>query len=64
MYLSSGYSMKKVNDGWMVELFLPVGKCLYKFIVDGQWIIDPGNKLWEQNEFGTGNSLLWVPPNE
>jgi hypothetical protein len=56
--------MKKVNDGWMVELFLPVGKCLYKFIVDGQWIIDPGNKLWEQNEFGTGNSLLWVPPNE
>jgi hypothetical protein len=33
---------------------------LYKFIVDGKWILDPGNKLWEQNAENTGNSILWI----
>jgi hypothetical protein len=56
--------MKKIQDGWMLQLHLPVGKCLYKFIVDDTWILDPGNKQWEQNEFGTGNSVLWVAPQE
>lgn len=58
----SGYTMKKVDGVWMMDIYLPPGKCLYKFIVDGKWIIDPGNELWEQNEFGNGNSVLWVAP--
>lgn len=59
-----GYSMKKTSDGWMYEAYLPPGKCLYKFIVDGKWIIDPDNEQWEQNEFRNGNSVLWIDPGE
>lgn len=52
--------MKKEGDEWVFSVHLSRGKHLYKFIVDSQWIIDPGNKLWEQNEYDTGNSVLWI----
>ncbi len=52
--------MKKEGDEWVFRVHLSQGKHLYKFIVDDQWIIDPGNKLWEQNEHDTGNSVLWI----
>lgn len=54
------YSMKKEENDWTFSVHLSAGKHLYKFIVDGEWIIDPANKLWEQNEYGTGNSVLWI----
>jgi hypothetical protein len=53
-------SMKKEGDEWIFSVHLSRGKHLYKFIVDDKWIIDPGNKLWEQNELDTGNSVLWI----
>lgn len=56
----SGYTLKKVSDGWQISLHLAKGKHRYKFLVDGNWILDPSNKLWEQNEFNTGNSVLWL----
>lgn len=56
----AGYPMKKEGDKWKCSVYLSPGKQLYKFIVDGKWIIDPANKIWEGNEFDTGNSLLWV----
>lgn len=52
--------MKKVGDEWIFPLHLSVGKHLYKFLVDGIWIKDPQNKLWEQNEYATGNSIVWI----
>jgi hypothetical protein len=52
--------MKKEGDEWVFSVHLSRGKHLYKFIADDKWIIDPGNKLWEQNEHDTGNSLLWI----
>lgn len=55
-----GFLMKKVNNQWVFQLHLPQGKTLYKFIVDGNWIIDPENGDWEENAEGTGNSILWV----
>jgi 1,4-alpha-glucan branching enzyme len=55
-----GYPMRKENDEWVLSMHLNKGKVKYKFIVDGKWIIDPGNPDWEDNEFGTGNSVLWV----
>jgi 1,4-alpha-glucan branching enzyme len=55
-----GYRMKKINNGWEISLFLKPGKYTYKLVVDGNWVLDPGNKLWEQNEFGTGNSVVWI----
>jgi 1,4-alpha-glucan branching enzyme len=54
------FAMEKKGDAWIFPVHLSVGKHLYKFIVDGKWIIDPENKLWEQNEYGTGNSVLWI----
>ncbi len=53
-------AMKKDGDDWVFSVHLFAGKHLYKFIVDGEWMIDPSNKLWEQNEYGTGNSIVWV----
>lgn len=55
-----GYKMVNKNGIWTFPLYLEKGKHLYKYIVDGKWIIDPENKNWEQNEHGTGNSVLWV----
>lgn len=55
-----GWAVAHRGDVWTISVYLKPGKTLYKFIVDGNWIIDPGNKLWEQNEFNTGNSVLWM----
>ena len=55
-----GVPMKKVGGEWVCPVYLAPGKHLYKFIVDGKWILDPANKNWEENEFGTGNSVLWI----
>ena len=56
----NGYTMEHKGDDWTISMRLKPGKYLYKFIVDGNWIIDPGNSLWEQNQERTGNSVLWV----
>lgn len=55
-----GFPMKKEGNYWTIDLHLQKGKHLYKYIVDDKWIIDPNNKLWEENEYGTGNSILWI----
>lgn len=54
------YAMKKQDGEWVFPVQLSAGKHLYKFVVDEKWIIDPDNKLWEQNEHGTGNSIVWI----
>ena len=54
------YPMKREGDEWVFTLNLGVGKHRYKFIADDKWLLDPTNKLWEQNEYGTGNSVLWI----
>jgi hypothetical protein len=54
------FPLQKVGNEWMLPLHLSTGKHLYKFIVDGKWILDPGNKLWEQNREGSGNSIIWI----
>lgn len=48
------------GDEWAISLNLKPGKYRYKFWVDGNWILDPGNKLYEKNEYNTGNSVLWI----
>ena len=56
------YRMIRKEGKWIFPIHLKLGKCLYKFIIDGQWIIDPDNTLWEENEYGTKNSILWIEP--
>jgi 1,4-alpha-glucan branching enzyme len=55
-----GIVMTKSDSDWYIHVYLPEGKHLYKYIIDGQWIIDPTNPLFEQNEHNTGNSFIWV----
>ena len=57
---TKNYRMVKQGSKWIFPVFLHKGKHTYKFIVDGKWILDPVNKLYEQNEFGTYNTVLWI----
>ena len=57
-----GYRLIKQAGAWIFPIYLKPGKYTYKFIVDQKWILDPANDLWEDNEYGTGNSVLWIEP--
>jgi len=59
-WAEDGYTLSHNGDIWSISLKLKPGKVLYKFIVDGQWVLDNTNKQWEQNEFDTGNSVVWI----
>ena len=56
------YRMDEREGTWWFPVHLKPGKYTYKFIVDNKWIVDPANTLWEENEYGTGNSVLWIGP--
>jgi 1,4-alpha-glucan branching enzyme len=45
---------------WKATVWLPAGRYEYRFVVDGQWISDPGARESVQNTFGTTNSVLVV----
>jgi len=51
------------NDGngkWNRTLMVPPGKYEYKFLADGQWLVDPCNDRRCPNCFGSDNSVLDV----
>ena len=43
---------------WVCRIDLKPGKHLYKFIVDGIWIVDPANSASEHDGRGNMNSVL------
>lgn len=50
----------KEGDGWVCRIDLKTGKYTYKFIIDGDWILDPDNPTTEDDERGFTNSVLVV----
>lgn len=54
-----GYKMSYKNGEWTIKFHLKKGKYLYKFRVDGDWMRDPANKQWEDDD-GHDNSVLWI----
>ncbi|HEX8494855.1 MAG TPA: glycogen-binding domain-containing protein [Pyrinomonadaceae bacterium] len=50
----------KSGDEWICKINLAPGKYQYKFVVDGNWILDPGNAATEDDGSGNKNSLLIV----
>lgn len=52
--------LKKTETGWEITLELSAGKHHYKFIVDGNWILDPINSVKEYDAFGNINSVRIV----
>ena len=52
----------KENGQWVCRIDLAPGKYLYKFIVDGEWILDPANPTSEGDGNGNTNSVLVLNP--
>lgn len=53
--------MRKQNDGsFTANVPLAAGTYEYKFIVDGEWVVDPENNTWALNPYGTLNSVAHV----
>jgi hypothetical protein len=48
------------NKHWKLRLPLPAGKHYYKFIIDGNWILDPDNPIKEYDGKGNINSVFMV----
>ncbi|HEV3470164.1 MAG TPA: M56 family metallopeptidase [Pyrinomonadaceae bacterium] len=46
------------GDEWLCRVYLPPGTHQYKFIVDGNWLVDPANSRTVHDERGILNSLL------
>ncbi|NQU39547.1 MAG: hypothetical protein HQ523_06310 [Lentisphaerae bacterium] len=51
---------KKGTGEYAATLLLPAGRHEYKFVVNGNWVIDPANSAWTANEHGSLNSVLAV----
>lgn len=52
--------LTKSSDGWIGTIPLPPGKHYYKFVVDGEWILDPHNDLKQKDRHGIFNSVMIV----
>jgi 1,4-alpha-glucan branching enzyme len=51
--------LSRLEDGrWEKRLSLASGRYKYKFIVDGEWVLDSQNSEREQNSFGTFDSII------
>jgi Glycogen recognition site of AMP-activated protein kinase len=52
--------MRPTADGWVLDTILNGTKHLYKFIVDGAWVLDPANARTEKTWDGYVNSVLII----
>lgn len=52
--------MRREGNYWVYSLNLPEGVYHYKFIVDGDWMLDPANSSYEDDGRGHLNSVLEV----
>lgn len=51
--------LAKSDDGrWGKKLDLQPGRYKYKFVVDGEWVLDTQNTEREQNPYGTFDSII------
>ncbi|MCG3176048.1 MAG: Nitrogenase iron protein [Candidatus Omnitrophica bacterium] len=51
---------QKEEGVWQKRVFLEPGRYRYKFLVDGQWVIDPQNERVEPNPYGGVDSIIDV----
>ena len=56
------HRMRDNPDGGLfkIALTLPPGRHEYKFVVNGEWRLDPGCPDWLPNSVGTLNSVVSV----
>lgn len=54
----SQFVFGREGDEWVCRIDLEPGKYAYKFIIDGNWILDPTNPVSEEDAAGNVNSIL------
>ena len=54
------YTFGREGDEWVCRFDLEPGKHAYKFIVDGNWLLDPTNPNTEDDDYGVKNNVLLV----
>src|SRR5918997_606234 len=52
------------GDEWVCRVDLDPGVYSYKFVVDGNWLLDPSNPATQEDEAGNVNNVLEVKPPE
>ena len=53
--------MKKDEDGvWRKIVMVYPGRYEYKFLIDGEWRLDPQNEHYCLNSFGSQNNVLVI----
>ena len=51
------------GDGdYSITIFLPPGRHEYKFVINGEWQVDPECPDWVVNKYGTLNNVIDVGP--
>ncbi len=70
IYVAGDFNDWQLNDGsklargengfWEKRITLPHGKYRYRFVVDGEWTVDPKNQAREINPFGSFNSVMEI----
>jgi Glycogen recognition site of AMP-activated protein kinase/Domain of unknown function (DUF3471) len=56
----SQFIFGREGDEWVCRIDLEPGKHAYKFIVDGNWLLDPANPATEDDDYGVKNSVIVV----
>jgi hypothetical protein len=59
----SQFIFGREGDDWVCRIDLEPGKHSYKFIVDGNWLLDPANPNTEDDDYGVKNSVIVVQKN-
>jgi chromosome partitioning protein len=70
IYIAGDFNGWEMNDGsrlvrgengcWEKRVKLPHGRYRYKFVVDGEWMIDSKNQEREVNAFGSFDSVMEI----
>ena len=50
----------KHTGTYTITLMLPKGEYEYKFVVNGNWLVDRECRNWVRNSYGTINSVIKV----
>jgi AMP-activated protein kinase-like protein len=56
----SEFIFGREGDEWVCRIDLEPGKHAYKFVVDGNWLLDPANPNTEDDDYGVKNSVVFV----
>jgi 1,4-alpha-glucan branching enzyme len=53
-------SKLNTKQGWCKSFSLKPGAYEYKYLINGEWILDAGNKNTVDDKFGGENSVVYV----